>query len=130
MNKLRPNWTSILVKVAILASALIFANYLLIYLFGPQIWSRAGYFFGNEARITTSILLFIEGGIILALGTLWASGSMDNVFYGKYTKTTASLSKEDWKQRKEQMENPSDVIKILILTGGLLLTACFVLLLT
>jgi hypothetical protein len=129
MIKRPPNWGSILLKVAILGSVWILANFLLIYLFGPQIWSHAGYFFGNDARTTLSILLFIEGGVLLAMGTLWASGSMDNVYYGKYGKTTAALSKEDWEQRKEQTENPSIVVKILMLTGGLLLIASFVLLL-
>jgi len=40
------------------------------------------------------------------MDTLWASGSMDKVYYGKYYKTPASLSREDWKQRKELTENP------------------------
>ncbi len=63
------------------------------------------------------------------MGTLWASGSMDKVYYSKYGKNPASLSKEDWEQRKEQTENPSNVVKILILVGGLLLVAAFLLLL-
>ena len=63
------------------------------------------------------------------MGTLWASGSMDNVYYGKYGKTPASLSRKDWEQRKEQTENPSSVVKILMVVGGLLLIAAFFLLL-
>ena len=120
-------WRNVFVRTSIFCISLILADLVLVYFFGSQIRSNAGYLFGNDARITLSVLLFIEGGVLLAMGTLWASGSMNNVYYGKYAKTPASLSREDWEQRKEQTENPSNVVKILILMGGLLLIAAFVL---
>jgi hypothetical protein len=122
-------WRNVLVRACFFWSLVILADLILVYFFGPQIWSNAGYLFGNDARITLSVFLFVEGGVLLAMGTLWASGSMDNVYYGKFYKTTASLSREDWEQRKEQTENPSNVVKILILMGGLSLVAAFLLLL-
>jgi len=121
-------WRNVLVRACFFWSLVILADLALVYFFSSQIWSNAGYLFGNDARITLSVLLFIEGGVLIAMGTLWASGSMDNVYYGKYGKTPASLSREDWEQRKEQTENPSNAVKILILAGGLLLIASFLLL--
>jgi hypothetical protein len=118
-------WRNVLVRASFFGIAVILADLVLVYFFGSQIWSHAGYLFGNDARITLSVLFFIEGGILLAMGTLWASGSMDNVYYGKYGKTPASLSREDWEQRKEQTEKPSSVVKILMGVGGLLLIAAF-----
>jgi hypothetical protein len=123
-------WRNVLVRATVFGIAVILVDFGLIYFFGTQIWSNAGYLFGNDARITLSVFLFIEGGVLLAMGTIWASGSMDKVNYGKYAKTPASLSKEDWEQRKAQTENPSNVIKILVLVGGLLLIAAFLLLFT
>jgi hypothetical protein len=121
-------WRSVLTRVAIFGIAVILADLGFVYFFGPQVWSQAGYLFGNDANSTLSVLLFIEGGVFLAMGTLWASGSMDNVYYGKYYKTSTSLSKTDWEQRKEQTENPSNVVRILILVGGLLLITALLLL--
>ena len=128
MMKGYSKWRNVLVRASVFWFAVILADLGLVYFFGSQIWSNAGYLFGNRAGITLSVLLFIEGGVILAMGTLWASGSMDNVYYGKYGKTPASLSREDWEQRKEQTENPSNVVKILMLVGSLLLVAAFLLL--
>jgi hypothetical protein len=121
-------WRSVLTRVAIFGIAVILADLGFVYFLGSQVWSQAGYLFGNDANSTLSVLLFIEGGVFLAMGTLWASGSMDNVYYGKYYKTSTSLSKTDWEQRKEQTENPSNVVRILILVGGLLLITALLLL--
>jgi hypothetical protein len=122
-------WGNVLVRASVFGIAVILADLILIYFLGSQIWISVGYLFGNDVRITLSVLLFIEGGIFLAMGTLWASGSTDNVYYGKYGKTPATLSREDWEWRKEQTENPSNVVKILFLMGSLLLIAAFLLLL-
>jgi hypothetical protein len=119
----------VLVRASVFWIAVILTDLVLVYFFGSQIWSNAGYLFGNDVRITLSVLQFIEGGVLLAMGTLWASGSMNNVYYNKYGKTPASLSREDWEQRKEQTENPNNSTKILMLVGGLLLVAAFLLLL-
>ena len=121
-------WRSVLVRASAFWIVVILADLALVYFFGSQIWSQAGYLFGNDSRSTLSVLFFVDGGVLLAMGTLWASGSMVNVSYGKYGKTPASLSKEDWEERKEQIENPNNVIKILILMGCFLLVAAFLLL--
>jgi hypothetical protein len=122
-------WRSVFVRASFFWITVILADLVLIYLFGSQIWSHAGYLFGNNTTITLSVLFFIEGGALLAMGTLWASGSMDNVYYGKYGKTPAALNRENWEQRKEQTEKPSNVVKILMVVGGLLLIAALLLLL-
>jgi hypothetical protein len=121
-------WRGVLVRACFFWSLVILVDLVLVYFFGSQIWSYAGYLFGTDSRITVSVLLFIEGGVLVAMGALWASGSMNSVYYGKYGKTSASLTKEDWEQRKEQSENPSNVVKILMLVGGLLLIVSFLLL--
>jgi len=72
------------------------------------------------------ILLFIEGAILLALGSLWAYGSSEKVSYGLYKKTYGEFSKKDWEQRKMQLENPGNPIKILLVVGGLTLIAAFI----
>jgi hypothetical protein len=122
-------WRNVLVRACFFGILVILANLVLVYFFGSQIWSSAGYLFGDELRITLSVLLFIEGGVLLATGSLWASGSMENVHYGKYNKTPAFLNREDWQQRKEQTQSPSNAVKILLLMGCLLLISAFLLLL-
>jgi len=124
-----PNWLSILAKATVFFGVLIISNLALIYFFGPQIWSFAGYFFGDNSRITLGVLMFVEGGVLLALGSLWSSGSFENVRYGKYRKSFGSFSKEDWEERRKQTENPGNVIKILLIVGSFTLVASFALIL-
>ena len=120
---------NVLIRAACFWCALVLADFVLVYFFGPKFWSYAGYVFGNDVKVTLAVLMFIEGGVLLALGTLWASSSMENVQYGKYRKSYAYFSKEDWEKRREQIENPSDVVKILMLTGGVILITSIILVL-
>jgi len=71
-------------------------------------------------------LLFIEGAILLALGSLWAYGSSEKTSYGLYKKTYGEFTKKDWEQRKMQLENPGNPIKILLIVGSLTLITAFV----
>lgn len=119
---------NVLIRAGCFWFALIIADLVLVYLFGPQIWSYAGYFFGNDARITLSVLIFIEGGVLLALGLVWASGSMETTFEGDNLMTNPYYQKEQWKQRREQTEGQNVTGKILIFVGGPLLIAAFILL--
>jgi hypothetical protein len=81
-------------------------------------------------KTTFGVLMFVESGFLLALGSLWASGSMDNVRYGKFGKSYGPITKEGWEQRRRLTENPNNVIRILLLTGSFLLIASVFLLLT
>ena len=122
----RTNWLSILIKVVAFFIILIILNSLIVYLFGSQIWSNASYMFGSNLQTTVGILLFIEGGILLALGSLWAFGSYEKVSYGKFGKTYGGFSKEDWESRKTQTENPGNIVKTILIVGGLTLIAAFI----
>ena len=105
---------------------LIVSNFLVVDFFGSQIWSSASYFFGNNVQTTLGVLLFIESGILLALGSMWSLGSSENVSYGIYKKNYGSFGREDWENRKKLTENPGSVVKILLIVGGLALVAAFV----
>ena len=70
--------------------------------------------------------MFIEGAILCTLGLVWASGSMETVFQGGNLKTNPYYRTEDWKQRNEQTEKENIIGKILMLAGGPILIASFV----
>ncbi len=105
---------------------LVLADYLAAFFFGPQIWSYAGYFFGNTITITLAVLMFVEGAVILTLGLVWASGAMETVFQGGNLKTNPYYRGEDWKQRKEQTQQQNEAGKILILVGIPILIVAFI----
>jgi hypothetical protein len=108
---------------------LIVSNFLIVTVFGSRMWSNASYFFGNNIQTTLGILLFIEGGSLLALGSLWALGSSENTNYGIYRKNYGSFSEEDWKSRMKLAEKPGDVIKTLLIVGSLTLITALVIIL-
>jgi len=118
---------NVLIRAACFWCALVLADFVLVYFFGPQFWSYAGYVFGNDVKVTLAVLMFIEGAVLLALGLVWASGSMETVFQGGNLKTNPYFRKDDWKQRREQTEKQNDVGKILMLAGGPILIASFIL---
>jgi hypothetical protein len=122
-------WSKVFVKVVVVFLILLISDFLVANLFGSQIRSVASYFFGDNPRITLSILLFIEGGLFLALGSLWSLGSSENVSYGLYRKNYSSFNKEDWKNRTDQARNPNDVIKIFLIVGALTLITATVIVL-
>ena len=104
---------------------LILLDVLVGYFFGPQIWNYAGYFFGDNLKITVGVIMFIEGAILLSLGSIWASGAMETVFQGGNLKTNPYYRKDDWKQRKEETEKQNVAGKIILLVGGPILVASF-----
>lgn len=124
------DWAKIVVEVIASLAILILSNFLIIYFFSFQIWSSAGYIFGHNVRTTFGVLMFVESSFLLALGSLWALGSMDNVRYGKYGKSYGPITREGWEQRRGLTENPNNVIKLSLLTGSFLLIASVFLLLT
>jgi hypothetical protein len=124
-------WFSGLRKVLPRAAAfwlsLILIDYFVVYFFGPQFWSYAGYFFGTNTRITLAVLMFVEGAVLLALGLVWASGSMEIQFQGSNLKTNPYFHKHDLKLRNEQTEKENIVGKILVLAGGPILLVSVIL---
>lgn len=102
------------------------ANLVLVYFYRSWFWSVAGYFFGSDVRTTLGILMFIEGAALLAVGLIWASGSMETVFQGSNLKTNPYYRGDDWKQRKEETQQENIVGKVLILAGGPVLLASFI----
>jgi len=73
--------------------------------------------------------MFIEGAAMLALGTVWASGSMETRLQSGNIKTNPYYHGEDWKQRRDETEQENLAGKILILAGGTVLIASFIILL-
>ena len=69
--------------------------------------------------------MFLEGAILLSLGSIWASEAMETVFQGGNLKTNPNYRKGDWKQRKEETEKQNVAGKILLLVGGPILIASF-----
>lgn len=96
--------------------------------FGPQLWSRAGYFFGDNVKATVGMFMFVEGAVLLAAGLVWASGSMETVFQGGNLQTNPYYRKDDWAQRREQTEKQNVAGKILILIGAPILISAVIIL--
>ena len=120
------SWRKALLKATFFWLVLILADLAIAYFFSSHQWSNAEYFFGNNLRITLGVLMFIEGAILCTLGLVWASGSMETVFQGGNLKTNPYYRTEDWKQRNEQTEKENIIGKILMLAGGPILIASFV----
>jgi type VI protein secretion system component VasK len=118
---------TVLMKAACFWLALVIADFVMVYLFGPQLWSYAGYFFGSDIRTTLIVIMFIEGAVIFAIGAVWASGSMETTFEGDNLMTNPYYQHEQWKQRREQTEGQNATGKILMFVGGPLLIASFIL---
>ena len=123
------SWRKVLIGAGCFWSALILADYIAVTFYGPWFWSNAGYVFGNDVRTTVGILMFVEGAVLLALGLVWASGSMETRFQGSNLRTNPYFHKDDWEQRKEQTSQENVAGKILILAGGPILLASFIVLL-
>ena len=121
-------WRNVLITAACFWLILPIADYVLAYVFGPQLWSNAGYFFGNNVTATLSIFMFIEGAVIVAAGLVWASGSIETVFQGSKLNTNPYYRKDDWAQRREQTEKQNVAGKILIFIGVPILISAFFLL--
>jgi len=114
-------WRIVLFRASVFWIAVILADLVLVYFFGLQIRSYAGYFFGTEFKTTLVTLLFIEGAAIFAVGTVWAAGAMETTFEGDNLMTNPYYQKDQWKQRREQTEGQNITGKILMLAGGPLL---------
>jgi len=71
--------------------------------------------------------MFVEGAVLLALGLVWASSSMEIQFQGSNLKTNPYFHKHDLKLRNEQTEKENIVGKILVLAGGPILLVSVIL---
>ena len=129
MKKSFSGWTRLLVIAASFLAVLILLDVLVGVFFGPKIWNYAGYFFGDNLRITVGIIMFLENAILLVLGSVWASGATETVFQGGNLKTNPYYRKDDWKQRKEETQKQNIAGKILLLVGvPILITSFFIIL--
>ena len=124
MAKRFSGWIKLLVIAACFWVILVLLDVLVVYVCGAQIWNYAGYFFGDNL-ITVGVIMFIEGAVLLSLGSIWASGAMETVFQGGNLKTNPYYRKDDWKQRKEETEKQNVAGKIILLIGGPILVASF-----
>jgi hypothetical protein len=122
-------WRKVLIRAGFFWFALLVADYLAVYFYGSWFWSNAAYLFGSDIQVTFGVLMFIEGAAILALGAIWASGSMETQFQWGNIKTNPYYHGEDWKQRKDEIQQENAVGKILMLAGGPILIASFIVLL-
>jgi hypothetical protein len=125
----RPKWLSPFVWSLPFFAVLIVSNILAEEYFSFQILQHHSYFFGSNWNTALGVLLFIEGGIFLALGSLWSLGSSENVSYGMYRKNYGSFSREDWEDRKKLTEHGVNAIKFLLIVGGLALVHAVILVL-
>jgi hypothetical protein len=108
---------------------LLVADYLGVYFYGSWFWSNAAYLFGSDIQVTFGVLMFIEGAAILALGAIWASGSIETQFQWGNIRTNPHYRGEDWKQRRDEIRQENAVGKILMLAEGPILIASFIVLL-
>ena len=117
MNLRIANWRLFLLKTSIISAIVILANWLVVIYYGSAIWHYAGYFFGNDVKTTLGTLLFVEGAAILALGFVWASGSMEINFDGSNIKTNIWNRNEQWKQRSSELKQENTAGKVMIFVG-------------
>ncbi len=113
---------------AISVAPLLFAlfNYLFVS-FAIPFWSSIGYIFGNSVQTSLSVLFFIEGGIIFAVGAVFASGMLETTVEGNFARLDPYAQKDIWKQRNEYPQKQYGTGVILLPTGTLLLAVAFAL---
>ncbi len=122
-------WVSVLVKFGILLVILLLFNFGVVAVAGSEIWSKAAYLFGQDVGTTVCTFMFIEGGLLLVFGSLWASVSMRNIRYGLFGKIHDSVTRKDWEERREMVEKPNEAIIVSLLTGGVMLVSSIMVLL-
>ena len=120
------SWGKVLVRAGCFWFALIFADYLAAVFYGSWFWSYAGYFFGTSSTLTLGVLMFLEGAVLVVMGAIWASGAMETVFQGGNLKTNPYYHSQDWKIRREQTQKENIAGKVLLLAGGPILLASFI----
>ncbi len=119
-------WRKVVISAACFWSALLLADYIVVYFDGSWFWSNAAYLFGSNVQVTFGVLMFIEGAAMLALGAIWASGSMETQFQWGNIKTNPYYHAEDWKERRDEIQQENATGKILMLAGGPILIASFI----
>ena len=63
---------------------------------------------------------------MLAMGAIWASGSMETQFQWGNIRSNPHYHQQDWKQRRDEIQQENAVGKILMLAGGPILIASFI----
>ncbi len=120
-------WIPTLFKVGILLAVLLLIDFSVIAFASAEIWSSMAYFFGQDVGTTMCTLMFVEGGVLLAFGSIWANTSVRNMRYGMFGKMHDSVSREDWQERREMIEKPNEVVVVSLLTGSVMMIASIVL---
>jgi hypothetical protein len=118
---------SILAAVVAFTVAMLLVDFALVFFFGPQFRSYAGYIFGRNDKETLIVLFFIEGGVIFGAGALYASGFEENRVMNPNNPAVSYVLDKIWRQRQEHREKQNALGCILMLVGGPLLLISFIL---
>ena len=123
-------WKKILVAVLSPMLVLILADFVLAFLFGSQIRSISPFVFGRNDKETFISLVFLEGGVIFALGAFFASGKTEKITSVPATPADIYKIEKLFPQRPEDREKQISTGILLMLVGGPLLAISFILAIT
>ncbi len=119
-------WKNVLVAVLVSEFAIIFIDFALVFLFGPQFRSYTGYIFGTNYKETLIVLFFLEGAVIFGMGALFAAGISEIKMASSTNPATSYVLSKISKQREEHREKQISTGFMLMLVGGPLLVVSLV----
>ena len=117
-------WKKIVVAAFASVAVLLFADFVLAFLFGSQIRSSSPFAFGMSDEDTIMSLLFLEGGVIFGLGAFFASGTDTRAIIQTNANNAYGIEKSV-SRVVEQRKKLKSAGMVLMLIGGLLLAISF-----
>ena len=119
-------WKNVLFAVLVSEFAIIFVDFVLVFLFGSQFHSYWGYIFGSNDKETLLVLFFLEGAVIFGVGALFAAGISETKMASSTNPATSYVLSKISKQREEHREKQISTGFMLMLVGGPLLVISLV----
>jgi len=117
---------NVLFAVLVSEFAIIFVDFVLVFLFGSQFHSYWGYIFGSNDKETLLALFFLEGAVIFGIGALFAAGISETKMASSTNPATSYVLSKISKQREEHREKQISTGFMLMLVGAPLLVISLV----
>jgi hypothetical protein len=116
----------ILIIFAVSDILVMLVDLVVVYLFGGQFRSYAGWLFGSNNKETLGSLLFIEGALIVGIGASLAAGYAETSMQPARSPSTPYVTEKISAQRGEFREEQISLGLMLMLVGVPLIIICII----
>jgi hypothetical protein len=124
--RLISGWKKVLIIFAVSDILIMLVDLVVVYLFGGQFRSYAGWLFGSNDKETLGSLLFIEGALIVGIGASLVAGYAENTMQPARSPSTPYVVEKISTQRGEFREEQISVGLMLMLIGAPLIITCII----